>query len=435
MLDIPTLFVISTCVMAVLGLFLLFAWIQDRSIRALAWWSAAYLVGSLAAALWSMQDALSRALTVEIVYALLFAACGIIWTGARLFHSRPALPGGMLGGAILWLIACQIPVLHQSDTWRIMLGSLVIASYTALTACELWRERGDHLFSRWPAIVVLGAHGIAFSLPIPLVLLLPADSGLVLSSGWFSIMVLETLLFAIGTAFIILVMAKERSDLVHRAAASTDELTGIANRRGFMEEAERLIRKQAWKNQPVTVLMFDLDHFKKINDRFGHAVGDEALRVFARTATVSLRASDVIGRLGGEEFAAVLTSDLSVALVAAERVRAAFAAAAAEVVGESVAATVSIGIAAPTEMPCDLAAVLARADAALYRAKKAGRNRVEADTGEEIVEGAPVAADGDRRRDDVARPKDWAPAAPQVTSGPAPVALRVVDGKWLRAAS
>jgi diguanylate cyclase (GGDEF)-like protein len=271
-------------------------------------------------------------------------------------------------------------------------------------------------------------------LPIPLILLLPADSGLVLSSGWFSIMVLETLLFAIGTAFIILVMAKERSDLVHRAAASTDELTGIANRRGFMEEADRLIRKQAWKNQPVSVLMFDLDHFKSINDRFGHAVGDEALRVFARTATVSLRASDAIGRLGGEEFAAILPSDLPVALVAAERVRAAFAAAAAEVSGENVAATVSIGVASAAEMPCDLAAVLARADAALYRAKKAGRNRVEADAGLDTSEGAPVAPESDRRRDDIARPKNWVPAA-QNTSAPAPVALRVVDGKWLRAAS
>ena len=80
-LDIPTLFIISTCVTAVLGLFLLFAWIQDRSIRALAWWGAAYLIGGLAAALWGMHEVVARAVTVDIVYALLFVACGIIWTG------------------------------------------------------------------------------------------------------------------------------------------------------------------------------------------------------------------------------------------------------------------------------------------------------------------------------------------------------------------
>ena len=81
------------------------------------------------------------------------------------------------------------------------------------------------------------------------------DSGFALASGWFPILALETLLFAIGTAFIILVMAKERSVHIHRAEASTDPLTGISNRRGFLDEAERLMRKQAWKKQPVTVLM------------------------------------------------------------------------------------------------------------------------------------------------------------------------------------
>jgi len=379
LLDIPTLFIISTCVTAVLGLFLLFAWIQDRSIRALAWWGAAYLVGGLAAALWSMHDAISRAVTLDVVYALLFLACGIIWTGARLFHMRPVLPLGTFGGAMLWLIVCQIPFVHESDSNRIILGSFVIGSYTLLTAFELWREHSTLLFSRWPAIIVLVAHGILFLLPIPLVLLLPEDSGVALASGWFPILALETLLFAIGTAFILLVMAKERSDHVHRAAASTDPLTGISNRRGFFEEADRLIRKQAWKKQPVTVLMFDLDHFKSINDRFGHAVGDEALCQFAMTAAITLRSTDVIGRLGGEEFVAILPGDITVATTAAERVRSAFEAAGAEIAGQKVGATVSIGAATEFELPCDLATLLARADVALYRAKQMGRNRLEAD--------------------------------------------------------
>jgi diguanylate cyclase (GGDEF)-like protein len=378
-LDVPTLFMISTCVTAVLGLFLLFAWIQDRSIRALAWWSAGYLVGALAAALWSMHDAISRAVTLDVVYALLFLACGIIWNGARMFHSRPVLPAFMFGGAILWLIVCQSPVVHESDHYRIMLGSLLIGTYTLLTGFELYRERGEQLFSRWPAIGVLAVHGVLFLLPIPLVLLLPADSGVALASGWYPILSLETLLFAIGTAFIILVMAKERSDQIHRVAASTDALTGVSNRRGFIDEAERLIRKAAWKKQPVTVLMFDLDHFKSINDRFGHGTGDEVLRTFAMTATLTLRATDLFGRIGGEEFVAILPGDLNVATTAAERVRSAFNEAGREIAGQKIGVTVSIGAATAYDLPCDLSALLARADGALYRAKEAGRNRLEAD--------------------------------------------------------
>ena len=154
-LDVPTLFIISTCVTAVLGLFLLLAWIQDRSIRALAWWGAAYLIGGLASALWGMHDVMSRAFTVDVVYALLFVACGIIWTGARLFHSRPIQPYAMFGGAILWLLTCQSPIFTESGPHRMVLGSLVIACYTLATAYELWRERSEQLFSRWPAICVL----------------------------------------------------------------------------------------------------------------------------------------------------------------------------------------------------------------------------------------------------------------------------------------
>ena len=411
-LDVPTLFTISTCVTAVLGLFLLFAWIQDRSIRALAWWAAAYLLGGLAAAMWNVHDAISRALTIDVVFALMFVACGIIWNGARLFHTRRVLPVWMFAGAILWLIACQSPVVHESDNYRIMLGSAVIASYILLTAYELWRERGEELFSRWPAIAVLVIHSFVFMLPIPLVLFLPHESGVALASGWFPILALETLLFAIGTAFIILVMAKERSDQMHRAEASTDPLTGISNRRGFFDEAERLIRKQAWKKQPVTVLMFDLDHFKSVNDRFGHAVGDEALCLFARTAALSLRASDVIGRLGGEEFAAVLPSDLTVGMTAAERVRSAFQAAATQIAGQPVEVTVSIGAATATELPCDFAAVLARADTALYRAKQTGRNRVEAEA--EPVPAPATAPDAatTRRNEDRSRGVEWAGAVP-----------------------
>jgi diguanylate cyclase (GGDEF)-like protein len=403
MLDVPTLFIISTCVTAVLGLFLLLAWIQDRSIRALAWWAAAYLIGGLAAALWGMHDQMSRAFTVDVVYALLFVACGIIWTGARLFHSRPIQPYAMFGGAVLWLLTCQSPIFAESGPHRMVLGSLVIASYTLATAYELWRERSEQLFSRWPAICVLVVHGIVFLLPIPLALLFP-DSAFALASGWFPILALETLLFAIGTAFTILVMAKERSEHRHQAVASTDPLTGIANRRGFFEEAERLMRKQAWKNQPVTALVFDLDHFKSINDRFGHAVGDETLRLFARTLALTLRSSDVIGRLGGEEFVALLPNDLSSASAAAERVRAAIQVVGTEVDGHRVDLTVSIGGAASLELPCDLETLLERADGALYRAKAAGRNRLETDVDPAETAASPVAAP-ERRAD--ARPESF----------------------------
>jgi diguanylate cyclase (GGDEF)-like protein len=177
-------------------------------------------------------------------------------------------------------------------------------------------------------------------------------------------------------------MAKERTEYRHRTAAMIDPLTGIANRRSFLQDGSELMKRQNGGPCPAGVLLLDLDHFKSINDRFGHAIGDRVLQVFADTAKAHVRSSDLIGRLGGEEFAAVLhnvSREKAVAL--AERIRSAFAEAANEVDGRPVGATVSIGMVITTQDAAfDVPALLAQADQALYFAKERGRNRVEVAT-------------------------------------------------------
>ena len=295
-LDITTLFVIATCITAMLGLLLLSAWRQER-IRALAWWGTAYLLGGFSVAVWSVEALISPPLPPGVANALLFVACGMVWSAARIFHGRDVLWTAMVAGAIIWLTACMIPEFAQWTVARIVLSSLVVASYTFLTAAELWRERRRTLLRRWPAIFVPILHGAVFLFPIPLAGLLPSDGGIVsLASGWIAVFALETMLYVVGAAFIVLVLAKERSLRIHRDAASTDELTGLLNRRGFFAATHQLVVRQAAKLEPVSVLMFDLDHFKSINDRFGHATGDEALRLFAATASANMRAADVIGQ-------------------------------------------------------------------------------------------------------------------------------------------
>jgi diguanylate cyclase (GGDEF)-like protein len=375
-LDVTTLFIIATCITALLGLLLLSAWAQER-IRALAWWGCAYLLGGFSVAIWSIENLISPPLPPGTANALLFISCGMIWSAARLFHGRRVLWGAMCAGATVWLIGCLIPDFAQSILTRIVLSSVIVAAYTFLTAAELWRERRKTLLRRWPAIFVPLLHGAVFLFPIPLASLLPSDGGMVsLASGWIAIFTLEVMLYVVGTAFIVLVLAKERTVRVHMDAASIDELTGILNRRAFFAAAQQLVARQAKRSEPVSVLMFDLDHFKSINDRFGHLVGDEALRMFATTASTSLRATDVVARFGGEEFVAMLPGSLADATAAAERVRLAFQAAAGTIADCPLAATVSIG-AASAALCADVAVLLAAADRALYRAKANGRNRVE----------------------------------------------------------
>jgi diguanylate cyclase (GGDEF)-like protein len=200
----------------------------------------------------------------------------------------------------------------------------------------------------------------------------------VYGSVWLTVISFEALLFTISIAFILLAMAKERIELRHRTAAMVDPLTGIANRRAFLQDAKALAKRNGGESRQATVMLIDLDHFKSINDRFGHAVGDRVLEIFAETALQTLRASDLVGRLGGEEFAAVLYDvPHERAMGVAERLRLAFAQRTQDVDGHPVCATLSIGMVHCETPVIDLAGLLAQADHALYFAKERGRNRVE----------------------------------------------------------
>ena len=377
-LDIPTLVIVSIFVMAILGLLLLLVWVQDRSIRALAWWGAAYLIAGLSIAMLSGLMPMNQSVSIDIASALLFAACGMSWSGARLFDDKEIRPFSMFAGALIWLVACLIPEFQGSVTGRMIISSLIVSNYTLITALELWGGRSEKLVTRWPAMIVLVLHGLIFPAQIPLTIWQPEGRGLPLASnGWIALLALETLLYVIASAFIVLAMVKERNEKVHKTAATVDPLTGLSNRRAVIGDGNRLIRTVARPGRPVAALMFDLDHFKKINDRFGHATGDSALIVFARVAKANLRSTDIVGRLGGEEFAAILPNmNADEALAAADRVRRAFVEAAKEIDGCPVAGTLSAGVAVTTDSTSKVDALLARADEALYVAKKGGRNRV-----------------------------------------------------------
>lgn len=189
---------------------------------------------------------------------------------------------------------------------------------------------------------------------------------------------LEPILNTLGTLMHIRRMDEERQNAIDdlRKMATTDELTQVANRRVFLENAEqRLHEFQRYKTQ-VSVAIIDLDHFKKVNDTHGHAAGDYVLKTFCRVAEKQLREGDLLGRQGGEEFAILfLHADAEQAMQGAERVRAAIAATEFIWHDKVIPVTVSIGVATLQESDSDIDRLLARADNALYRAKSAGRNR------------------------------------------------------------
>ncbi|WP_153110706.1 GGDEF domain-containing protein [Propionivibrio limicola] len=174
-----------------------------------------------------------------------------------------------------------------------------------------------------------------------------------------------------------LLLLKEKDDAELLQAATSDPLTGLFNRRAFFAAAEIALGLAVRREEPVSLLMFDLDHFKRINDTYGHDAGDVVLKVFAGTTRCLIRPHDIFARIGGEEFVILLIGSFDDAREIAERIR---QAASIQVFSEFPELRYTVSAGGFTQIPTDggdLAEMMRHADRALYKAKNAGRNRVE----------------------------------------------------------
>ena len=164
----------------------------------------------------------------------------------------------------------------------------------------------------------------------------------------------------------------------HRRATGCDHLTGLANRHAFFDAAALELERMRRVPRPLSLILFDADHFKKINDRYGHPTGDAVLREMAAAMMATFRQIDMVARVGGEEFAILLPStDLAGAVLVAERLRAMVASQVLRIDGVDIRYTVSGGVATMHESALGLDGLMKRADQALYAAKARGRNCIE----------------------------------------------------------
>jgi diguanylate cyclase (GGDEF)-like protein len=376
--DPATLMILTEVLALTIGLLLLSAWAQNRDYVSLALYGAGYLVCGAGAVLLMARNHVPDFLSINLANAVLFSGYGLMWAGARAFAGGRAQPAWIAIGPVAWLVACSIPIFARSDAARVLLASFTIAAYTLATARELWRSDGEPLTSRYPTVAWLLVHASVYLARLVAALIWPVPIGAALpTSLWFVAMTFESMVHLVAFGFLVLSMAKERSERVQQLAASTDELTGAASRGAFLRRAERDLRAALGQGRRATLMLFDLDHFKSINDRYGHDAGDQALRTFARCARATLRPDDLFGRVGGEEFAALLVgADAEAGVAVAERVRKAVEAAGLREDGGILDLSVSIGVTDDAGAATELGDMMKQADRALYAAKAEGRNRV-----------------------------------------------------------
>ncbi|MHB1102575.1 MAG: GGDEF domain-containing protein [Devosia sp.] len=377
-LDSFTLLVAFCAAMIFLGFALLYFWNLDRASKWLLWWSMPFLIGGAAVIPYMRPDWASDFYSIGFGNAARITALCLLWQGARVFERRKPFVLVVLLTPVVWIGLCLIPPFFASMAARVVGVSLFNAAFCALAAYELWRGRAEALASRKPAIVVLLTFTALMLLRVATVNLLPFPMGaLPLDPVWMGIFNLAVFVHASFLGFLLIALTKERREAEQRGFAILDPLTGLMNRRAFMSQVERSGRRRKFGREPLALLVLDLDHFKSINDRFGHDVGDRVLVAFATVAEACARPADQLYRMGGEEFCFILPdTTLLDAIAVAERVRKAFADNSVQTGRGRASATVSIGVAMTDHAGCDLELLLAAADAAVYEAKARGRNRV-----------------------------------------------------------
>jgi diguanylate cyclase (GGDEF)-like protein len=372
-LDVPTLMAMESFVALCAGVILLMAWSGNRKEPALGLWGlseifvAAGIFGLILGGAWHEPLVVTGA-GIGMVFAQ-----GLQWKAARLFGGKRAPFAIVILGAAVAFCASFIPVIQDFGA---SFGLALSAAYLIASIVALWPSGKMKLPARWPIVGFAAAHAAILS--IGAYSTWNGTQGMMpplLSS--FGLIHFESIIFAVGTAVFLLALVKERSEAAARVAAGIDSLTGIANRAEFMEAAENIMEQCRRANAPVSVIMFDLDGFKCVNDTYGHAVGDAVIQKFCAVTATMLRPDDVFGRLGGEEFAVVLPcSSIEPAYIRAERIRVGFAEACRMVENGKTNSTVSGGVASGANADMTLRALLKFSDEALYKAKAAGRNRI-----------------------------------------------------------
>jgi diguanylate cyclase (GGDEF)-like protein len=376
-IDVKTLLTINLAVVCLSSVTAWYFWTQYRDNAWLLCWALATGVCGVALLLIRVFGPVPPLAVGPPIVVMLFSSYMLIWESMRLFNGRPLRPLRLVAIVLLFVPVFAVFVWATTGVnQRANFLSASVAIFAFLSAYEVLRKGNEEFFrTRLAMAGLFGAMAIVLVVRAVLGWLEPTTvtvDAFYDPLGGFSSLINS--IGVIGLSIALMMMANERTSGRHRQLALTDELTGLPNRRYFLAQAERSLRR-AGKHVPTCILMMDLDHFSDVNERFGHAGGDEALISFAALLRQQLRSGDLVARHGGEEFCALLMgADQTQGLTVADNVRSALAAKPVAIRGQLYPITVSIGV-APLRHG-DIDAALQQADKALYRAKREGRNRV-----------------------------------------------------------
>jgi len=373
--DAKTLMLMSLAIALIAGIALLGEGRATRE-RAQSIWGLGFLTIVLGCAMTPLRNGISFELGVWFADGLLVVAHILFLLGSVRFVGRPS-PLGVWAVLGLWLPLVAWPADASRTTAFALVNAGLVAGLSLGSAGMLLRYRppGDWASGRLAA--VFGIHGLFYTVKAALVWVpggfvdIVALKGVVIQLSLVEGILIETLLLLVMTA-----SARRRREVRLASLAESDPLTGLLNRRAFDEHARMMLHHGEPDRLSSALLLCDLDHFKAVNDTYGHAAGDRILIAFADLLRTSLPPEALIARYGGDEFVALLPDidDQALSRVGAI-LRNGAQAAGHRTIARAVSTTVTIGTARAAP-GTDLAALLNQADAAAYEAKRRGRDQI-----------------------------------------------------------
>ncbi|MCQ6270628.1 GGDEF domain-containing protein [Pseudarthrobacter sp. R1] len=298
-----------------------------------------------------------------------------VWAGARSLRTVPPPKWAFTGIPLVTLVASVVDN-PATNTWSggpVFLAAMGIT--IGLAARELWRLEPGYSRVRIPMAVSAGGLAVFYFFRWLAFVVEGQDGPIFVTVFGSAVTTLITMVLLVVVSFSMAALSSEQQTRALRVVASRDDLTGLLNRKAFLDLAAEQLADRTITRGSGTLILADLDHFKSVNDTYGHAAGDLALQAFADACTATVRSTDLVGRYGGEEFVLLLpgTSAERAEMIAEEISRR--LAAAPSVDGMDMP-TVSYGIATYDDGTSDVYRLIATADGALYMAKSLGRNRV-----------------------------------------------------------
>lgn len=367
-----------TILMGLMSLVMAAVWRINRLVPGLTWWSLAHGLGFLACLELLTRGRLPDTVSVALAQGLLLGMGYFIYVGARRHVGDPHPPHwiGALMIGVVTSVAVYFTTAHPDFAARFLIHSLSLGVLFVLTAQAVAKGGARQYPARYLLAAASLLHGL-FMLWRPWLFAFDVNGPMTLArmSSISPFILLESAVAFNVMAFCVLLLVAEYSHGELRRLVDRDELTGVHSRRAFLHRLHQL-SEGGVERPALPILLIDLDHFKRVNDTWGHSAGDDALRHFVAVSQRCMRVQDTMGRLGGEEFAVLLPrASVEQAQGVAERLRKLLVDHPLRLTDENVALTASIGVTLlrPGESP---EVALGRADQAMYQAKSEGRNRV-----------------------------------------------------------